>query len=318
MPREFLSYADSGLPADVSGTVVTVGSFDGVHSGHWAVLQEIARRAERRKLRSVLVTFDRHPLTVVRPEFAPQLLTTPDEKKEILSQSGLDYVAFLPFTGVLSRYTADEFVRLVLVKRFRVRELVIGHDHGFGRDRTGDIGLLDDLGAELDFDVDVVPVVQVGGEPVSSTRIRRGLAEGRVEDVARVLGRPYSFRGPVVYGVGRGRQLGFPTANIPAPGGGKLLPRPGIYAVRASLRTVIRPGLLHLGPRPTFAGSPPSIELYILDFEGDIYGQTVRVDFLKRLRDIRPFGSAMELVNQMKLDREMALEYFASGPGTSP
>ena len=142
------------------------------------------------------------------------------------------------------------------------------------------------------------------------------MADGQVEQAARDLGRPYSFRGPVVTGLGRGRDLGFPTANIEPPVGRKLLPKQGIYAVRASLRTEIRSGLLHLGPRPTFAGSPPSIELYILDFDEDIYGERVRVDFLRRLRDVRPFATAAELVEQMKLDREMARDYFAGLEGS--
>ena len=302
---------ESGLPPDVDGTVVTVGSFDGVHLGHMAVLREITRRADKRGLDSVLVTFDRHPLTVVRPDEAPGMLTTPDEKKEILSQSGLDYVAFLPFTRKLSQYGPEEFVDHVLCRRFRVAELVIGYDHGFGHGREGDIDLLRRLGRTFGFAVDVVPAVGVDGAPVSSTGIRRSVAAGEVEKAARELGRPYSFRGPVVTGLGRGRDLGFPTANIKAPEGGKLLPKQGIYAVRASLRTEIRSGLLHLGPRPTFAGSPPSIELYILDFDQDIYGERVRVDFLKRLRDVRPFGTAGKLIEQMKRDREMARRYFA-------
>lgn len=302
---------ESGLPGEVEGTVVTVGSFDGVHRGHMAVLREINRRADTRQLSSVLVTFDRHPLTVVRPEVAPGLLTTPDEKKGILTQSGLDYVAFLPFTRGLSLLSPEEFVKRVLIRRFRVVELVIGYDHGFGHGRTGDIDLLRKLGAELGFAVDVVPAVGVDGSPVSSTHIRGAIAAGEVEQAARELGRPYSFRGPVVAGMGRGRELGFPTANIQAPQGGKLLPKQGIYAVRASLRTEIRQGLLHLGPRPTFAGSPPSIELYMLDFDREIYGETVRVEFLRRLRDVLPFATAAGLVEQMRRDREMALEYFA-------
>jgi riboflavin kinase/FMN adenylyltransferase len=309
MPEVRLEW-ESGLSPDVEGTVVTVGSFDGVHRGHMAVLEEITQRAAERCLHSVLVTFDRHPLTVVRPEAAPGLLTTPDEKKEILSQSGLDYVAFLPFTRALSEYGPEEFVAQVLRRRFRVSELVIGYDHGFGRGRKGDIDLLRRLGRGLGFAVDVVPAVVSGGSPVSSTRIRASLTEGAVERAELELGRPYSFRGPVVTGLGRGRDLGFPTANIKAPEGGKLLPRQGIYAVRASLRTEIRSGLLHLGPRPTFAGSPPSIELYILDFDEDIYGERVRVDFLKRLRDVQPFATAAELVEQMKKDRDMARDYF--------
>lgn len=311
MRPEFRRWEDSGLPPSVDGTVVTVGTFDGVHLGHWAVLQEIRRRAGFRGERSLLVTFDRHPLTVVRPGNAPHLLTTPDEKKEILSQSGLDFVAFLPFTTTLSRYEPAEFVRRVLVRGFRVSELVIGYDHGFGRSREGDIDLLRRLGGELGFDVDVVHPVEVDGEAVSSTAIRDRVTAGRVEEAARMLGRPYAFRGPVVHGIGRGRQLGFPTANIAAPAGNKLLPRDGIYAVRASLRTEIRDGLLHLGPRPTFAGSPPSIELYLLDFDREIYGEPVLVEFLTRLRDVRPFASAEDLVAQMRRDERTARRWFA-------
>ncbi|MDH3298773.1 MAG: bifunctional riboflavin kinase/FAD synthetase [Gemmatimonadota bacterium] len=304
--------ARSGLPTDVGGTVVTVGTFDGVHRGHQAVLEEIEVRAERRNLFSVLVTFDRHPLTVVRPEDSPELLTTPDEKKAILAQTGLDYVAFLPFTKTLSRYTPQQFIRLVLLERFRVAELVIGWDHGFGRSRSGSIETARRLGKELGFAVDVVPAVISGKRSVSSTSIRACLANGDVQDAWRQLGRPYSFRGPVIHGFGRGRDLGFPTANIRAPGGRKLLPKAGIYAVRASLRNEIREGLLHLGPRPTFVGSPPSIELYLLDFDRDVYGEDVQVDFLTRLRDVEPFASTAELISQMQRDRERALEYFAA------
>lgn len=300
----------SRLPPEVEGTVVTVGTFDGVHRGHRAVLREIEERARSRELRSVLVTFDRHPLTVVRPEEAPPLLTTPDEKKEILAQSGLDYVAFLPFTRSLSLYEPEEFVERVLVDRFRVRELVVGYDHGFGRSRSGDAATLRTMGRALGFQVDVVPEVTAEGDSVSSTQIRRALEDGDVEEAARGLGRPYSIQGPVVHGQGRGKDLGFPTANLQPPEGGKLLPAAGIYAVRASLHSEIREGLLHLGPRPTFAGSPPSLELYLLDFDRDIYGERVRVDFLTRLREILPFGSAAELVAQMREDREDARAFF--------
>lgn len=301
---------ESSLPPDVRETVVTVGTFDGVHRGHHAVLEEIGDRARRRDSRSVLVTFDRHPLTVVRPEAAPALLTTPDEKKAILAQSELDYVAFLPFTWTLSRYTPEEFIRLVLLDRFRVAELVIGHDHGFGRSRSGSIDTARRLGAELGFDVDVVEAVTAGDEAISSTKIREAVAAGDLEGAAQGLGRPYSFRGPVVHGMGRGRDLGFPTANIEAPGGRKLLPLEGIYAVRASLRDEICNGLLHLGPRPTFAGSPPSIELYLLDFDRDIYGERVQIDFLTRLRGVEPFASAADLVEQMRRDERQARDFF--------
>lgn len=305
-----MSGSPSSLPPPVEGTVVTVGTFDGVHLGHRAILEEIRHRARLRGLHSVLLTFDRHPLTVVRPDDAPPLLTTPNEKKEILAESGLDYVAFLAFTRTLSRYTPEQFVRAVLVDRLRARELVIGHDHGFGRGRSGDVDTLRTLGGRYGFDVDVVRGVSVDGALVSSTRIRRLVAGGRVARAARALGRPYSLRGSVVHGMGRGKELGFPTANIAAPPPEKLLPAEGIYAVRACLRTEIRDGLLHLGPRPTFAGSPPAIELYILDFEREIYGEVVTVQFLKRLREVRPFDSAAALVSQMREDREEAVRFF--------
>ncbi len=307
--------AGSALPPGVEGTVVTVGTFDGVHLGHREILREIERRARARGLHSVLLTFDRHPLTVVRPDAAPPLLTTPNEKKLILAQFGLDYVVFIPFTRTLSLYRPEDFVRLVLLDRLRARELVIGHDHGFGSDRSGDVETLERLGAELGFEVDALRGVEAGGSLVSSSRIRRLVAEGHVEEAESALGRPYSLQGSVVHGMGRGRTLGFPTANISPPPPEKLLPAEGIYAVRAILRTDVHDGLLHLGPRPTFAGSPPTIELYLLDFEADIYGEVVTVEFLHRLRDVLPFDSAGTLIEQMRRDRERAVRYFRTrGP----
>ncbi len=294
-----------GIPRD-RGTVATVGTFDGVHRGHWEVLQEIRRRAGETGRRSVLVTFDPHPLRIVRPEHAPPLLTTPVEKKEILAESGLDYAVFIAFTETLSRYEPRRFVEEVLVERLGVEELVIGYDHGFGRDRSGDAEMLRTIGVELGFDVDVVPPVESGGHAVSSSGIRTAIASGRMEDAEAGLGRPYSVRGVVVRGDGRGRHLGFPTANLRVSNTEKLVPPAGIYAVRGVLRSGTWPGALHLGPRPTFQGSPPTIELHLMDYEGDLYGEEVRVDFVRRLREVRPFSSAAALVEQMKEDVAVA------------
>ncbi|KPJ82843.1 MAG: hypothetical protein AMS19_06525 [Gemmatimonas sp. SG8_23] len=293
------------MPAD-RGTVATVGTFDGVHLGHWAVLQEIRARAEAAGRRSVLVTFDPHPLRIVRPEHAPPLLTTPVEKKEILAESGLDWAVFVTFTERLSRYEPRRFVEEILVGRLGVEELVIGYDHGFGRDREGDPASLERMGRELGFSVDVVSPVSAGGSAISSSRIRGLLSKGDVEAAARCLGRPYSIRGIVVRGDGRGRQLGFPTANLQVVGGDKLIPPPGIYAVRGVLRSGSHAGALHLGPRPTFKGSPPSIELHLVDFEGEIYGEEVRVDFVDRLRGVEPFTTVDALVRQIRSDVEAA------------
>lgn len=303
----------SGIPRDGRGSVVTVGTFDGVHRGHWAVLSEIGERARTTGRRAVLVTFHPHPLRIVSPERAPALLTTPREKKEILAESRLDWAVFLQFTPVLSRYSPRRFVEEILVGRLGVEELVIGYDHGFGRGRSGDPEVLREIGTELGFEVDVVPPVQTGDRAISSSGIRRSVSEGRLEQAAEDLGRPYSLRGVVVRGEGRGKGLGFPTANLRIESPEKLLPSEGIYAVRGALRRGTFPGALHLGPRPTFQGSPPSIELHLLDFDGDLYGEEVRVDFVKRLRKVRPFDSPEALVRQMRDDVAEARRVL--GPG---
>jgi riboflavin kinase/FMN adenylyltransferase len=294
-----------GIPSD-RGTVATVGTFDGVHLGHWAVLQEIRDRAKSAGRRSVLVTFDPHPLRIVRPEHAPLLLTTPIEKKEILAESGLDYAVFLSFTEALSRYEPRRFVEEILVGRLGVEELVIGYDHGFGRDREGDPATLERMGAELGFSVDVVAPVEVAEGAVSSSRIRASLLEGDMRSASMCLGRPYSIRGVVVRGDGRGKELGFPTANLRVSERDKLIPPQGIYAVRGGLRQGSFTGALHLGPRPTFKGSPPTIELHLLDFDADIYGEEVRVDFVEYLRGIEPFTTISALVDQIRADVDAA------------
>jgi riboflavin kinase/FMN adenylyltransferase len=259
------------------------------------------------------VTFHPHPLTIVRPEFAPPLLTTPTEKKEILAESGLDYAVFLTFGSELAGFSPRRFVEEVLVGRLGVTELVIGYDHGFGKDRAGGVETLQEIGARMGFVVDVVDPVTVAGEAVSSTGIRRAVSEGDLRAAAGGLGRPYSLRGLVVKGDGRGRTLGFPTANLALPGNGKLIPPPGIYAVRGVLRSGTHGGALHLGPRPTFRGSPPTIELHLMDFEGDIYGEEIRVDFIQRIRDVQPFGSVEALVRQMRADVEEARGILSAG-----
>ena len=300
-----------GLPGD-RGTVATVGTFDGVHLGHWTVLQEIRRRAEAADRRSILVTFDPHPLRIVRPEHAPLLLTTPVEKKEILAESGLDYAVFLSFTEALSRYEPRRFVEEILVGRLGVEELVIGYDHGFGRDREGDPAALRRMGEELGFTVDVVDPVSAEGDAVSSTRVRALLLDRQVAEARKCLGRPYSIRGVVVRGDGRGKGLGFPTANLRVAERDKLVPPQGIYAVRGVLRRGTFDGALHLGPRPTFRGSPPSIELHLMDFDDDIYGEEVRVDFVEHLRRIEPFTTVEALVEQIRLDVDRAREILAA------
>lgn len=296
------------LPRDGRGTVLTVGTFDGVHRGHQAVLQELQRRAVSSGRRSVLLTFHPHPLEVVRPGQAPPLLTTPEEKKEAVAESGLEYAVFLAFTPDLAAYPPARFVEEILVDRLQVSELVIGYDHGFGRGREGDPESLRKMGQAMGFTVDVVPPVSVGEWTVSSSTIRDAIQSGDLPLARAGLGRPYSLRGWVVRGEGRGRKLGFPTANLKLPHPGKLLPPPGIYAVWGVLRQGRFAGALHLGPRPTFRGSPPSVELHLMDFSGDIYGREIRVDFVRFLRPVVGFSSAAALVEQMEEDVREAAE----------
>lgn len=298
----------------MNGAVITVGSFDGVHLGHRAVLEEIADRAKRSDRRSVLVTFVPHPMEVVNPEAAPRLLTLGHERREILAQSELDAVAFLPFTRTLSHYAPEEFVRLLL-DRFDMDELVIGHDHGFGRGRAGDMGTLRALGDKLRFAVDVVAPVKVGGREVSSTLIRRAVAGGDLDTAARLLGRPYSMTGRVIPGAGRGRDLGYRTINLEAPDRRKLLPPEGVYAVRVEWKDGASGAMMHLGPRPTFGEKALSIEAHLLDADPDLYGSEVKVSWTARLRDVARFASAEALKQQLDRDFVAARKALAVPPG---
>jgi riboflavin kinase/FMN adenylyltransferase len=289
-------------------TVVTVGTFDGVHLGHRAVLGEIARRAKASGLRSVLVTFEPHPLEIVNPSAAPPLLTLPDEKRRILADTEVDEVAFVPFTAELRNLAPADFVREILEARFHVSELVIGHDHGFGRGRTGDVEFLRRLGGEDGFAVDVVPAVLLpDGRPISSTLIRRAVTGGDLATAARALGRPYSVLGTVVHGAGRGRTIGIPTMNLAPPSARKLLPPDGVYAVRVRRDAGEWGGMANLGPRPTFGEDARSLEAHLFDFEGDLYGATVEVDFVERLRDVVRFASVEALKSQLEQDRQSAM-----------
>ncbi len=286
----------------MTGTVITVGTFDGVHLGHRRVLEEIAERARRAGRRSVLVTFEPHPLEVINPQAAPLLLTDAHERREILAQCDLDRVVFFAFTRELSQYSPEDFVRLLL-DRFQLEELVIGYDHGFGKGRSGDVKLVRELGTQLGFDVDVVEEVDLGTLPISSTLVRRAVAGGDLDTAAALLGRAYSMTAPVVPGAGRGgRDLGYPTINLEVRNPRKLLPPEGVYAVRAEWRGGDAGGMMHMGPRPTFGESAQSLEVHLLDVEADLYGEAVKVSWVARLRDVQRFSSAAALKAQLDKD----------------
>jgi riboflavin kinase/FMN adenylyltransferase len=304
-----------GLPLDEQGAIVTVGTFDGVHRGHQDLLARLVSRATAVGAPSVVVTFDPHPLEIVNPAAAPPLLTTFREKLEIIAQSGVNYVAVLPFTSALASLGAAEFVEDVLRARFGLRGLFVGHDHGFGRGRMGDIDVLRLLGLRLGFAVEVLePVVAADGHPVSSTAIRRAIAGGDLARAARGLGRPFSVSGAVVGGDRRGRLLGYPTLNLSPPPSQKLLPPDGVYAVRVQTPQGPFGGMLNLGPRPTFGDTARRIEAHVFDVSHDWYGAAVRIDFVARLRETRAFPGVDALAAQLARDEQDARAALAAPP----
>ena len=296
-----------GLPQLAGGSVVTVGTFDGVHRGHRDILRRLRERAECLGLPPLVVTFRPHPLEVVHPDDAPLLLTPDGEQFRALADSGPLLVAVLPFTPALARLSADEFVESVLVRRYHMRTLVAGYDHGLGRGRQGDVTALTALGERLRFEVEVVPPTLDGeGEPISSSGVRLACEQGRLDLVALALGRAYSFDGTVVRGDQRGRELGYPTLNIALPSPRKLLPPDGVYAVRIESSRGAFGGMMNLGGRPTFGAHERTLEVHLFDVAGDWYGVNLSVSFVRRLRDTVRFSSVEALVEQLARDAEQA------------
>ena len=292
----------------MSGTVATVGTFDGIHRGHQAVLSEVVRRGRAAKRPSLLVTFDPHPLEVVNPSAAPRLLTLPEERRALAVELGIERVEVIAFTPDLARLGPEDFVRDVLRARFEVDDLVLGYDHGFGRGRSGDVELVRKLAREDGFAVDVVAAVTDAGQPISSSLIRTAVAHGDLDSAARGLGRPYGLRGVVERGAGRGRTIGVPTINLTSPDPRKLLPPDGVYAVwvelpgRGEAGRARCGGMMNQGARPTFGVHTRGLEIHLFDFTGDLYGETVMVQWVRRLRDTQTFPSRQALVDQIERD----------------
>ncbi len=294
-------------------SVLTVGTFDGVHLGHQAILDYLKERAAKADGRSVVVSFDPHPREVVLGEHVP-LLTTLDERADLLEQFGIDRFVVLPFTRDLSNLEPDAYVEQVLVGTIGLREVVIGYDHRFGRNRAGNRETLDALGERHGFSVDVIPEQIVRETTVSSSTIRKLLAdEGDVAEAADLLGRPYFLTGTVVRGDGRGRTIGYPTANLRIHGTRKLVPRVGVYAVRAEHVGQAHAGVMNVGRRPTFeADGALSAEVHLFDFAGDLYGDTLRVLFAARIRDEVRFDGPEALVAQLRADEVQSRRVMGS------
>jgi len=299
----------SVLPEGVR-TAVTVGTFDGLHLGHLRILEKLLETARRRTLHSLVVTFDPHPRHLLQPRKNLKLLTTLKKKLSLLAEMGVEYVALVKFTRELSQTPPHRFVMKYLLERCRMAALVVGYDHHFGRDRTGGKKLLAELSSVHGFSLVEVPPIIVDGLPVSSSRIRQALEQGNMPTAGRLLGRYYSFDGRVVAGAGRGAQLGHPTANLVPTGADKQLFPEGIYAAAVDMDGRTLPGVLHHGPRPTFEDKTKTLEINLFDFSGDLYGQTLGVFVLERLRPIVEFATPEALIRQMDLDDLTAKKVF--------
>ncbi|EMR02518.1 bifunctional riboflavin kinase/FAD synthetase [Cesiribacter andamanensis] len=288
--------------------VVTSGTFDGVHIGHQKILKQLVDAARQSGGESVLITFWPHPRLVLHADSRDlKLLSTFEEKAELLASFGVEHLVKIPFTEAFSRLSSSEFIQQVLVEGIGTKKLVIGYDHRFGRNREGSFEYLMANKARWGFEVVEISRQDVDHVGVSSTRIRKALSEGKVEEAAQFLGRPYSFAGLVVEGDKIGRNLGFPTANVEIPEHYKLIPSDGVYAVRVHHTNSLLPGMLNIGMRPTVGGQSHRLEVHIFGLEEDLYGQQLRLDLVQQIREELKFDSLDELRQQLALDKEQAL-----------
>lgn len=288
------------FPREASGVVVALGAFDGIHLGHREILGVAVERARALRVPSLACTFDPRPEEVLQPERAPLPITTLEERLELIAQAGIDTTVVLPFTRALAAVEPEAFIEDVMLRGLGAREIVVGFNHRFGRRARGDAAMLEALAERLGFRAHVVPPLSVEGDPVSSTEIRLALQRGDVERANRLLGREYSLAGEVVRGAGRGRTLGFPTANV-RPERSPLVPL-GVYACRARVEGVVHKAVVNLGRQPTFGDNDVAIEAHLLDFQGELYGNRVVLALVRRLRAEMKFPSVDALRKRIAAD----------------
>jgi riboflavin kinase/FMN adenylyltransferase len=289
-------------------SVITLGTFDGLHLGHQKIIETVVEKATKINGKSVLITFDPHPRKIISPDYKLELISTLTEKIEVLDSLGIDNIFIINFTKEFSQQSPEEFINKFLVEGIGVKEVVIGYDHHFGKGRGGNIDILKKMGKEAGFEVTAVSECSVGDKIISSTKIRNLINDGDLNVVSKMLGRLYSFNGTVVHGDDRGKKLGFPTANLKLDDESKILPNIGIYAVECILDDEKYYGLLSIGKRPTFHESGDIVpEVYLFDFEKDIYNKVLKVKVVERIREEKKFNSAEELIVQMKKDEEIGL-----------
>ncbi len=289
-------------------SVVTSGTFDGVHLGHQKILGRLKELAARKQGETVLLTYWPHPRLILQPEDnSLRLLTTLTEKVKLLEELGVDHLIILPFTKELSQMSSEEFIREILVEKVQTKTLVIGYDHKFGKNREGSFEYLKSHSHLFGFDMEEISRQDVDDLAVSSTKIRTALAQGDISTASKYLGRPYFLSGQVVKGQQIGRSIGFPTANIQVVDKYKLLPRDGAYAVYAEVGAIRYKAILNIGDRPTVDGKKKTIEAHLIDFDGDVYGQELSIHFQEFLREEERFENLDALKNQLVIDRERAI-----------
>jgi riboflavin kinase/FMN adenylyltransferase len=309
-PMDVIHFPDDVRPAHWRRPVVALGNFDGLHRGHLKIVDRVCRQAREHGATPVVMTFDPHPPRIVRPDKAPPLLMTTAQRIELLGQEGIEGVAIVRFTPALSRWEPEQFVRTVLVEWLHVAEVWVGGNFLFGRERSGNFSLLRSLGARYGFRVEKIDPVRYRDFVVSSTRVRRLVSEGRVDEAGALLGHYHFIDGVVTRAEGRGRQIGFPTANLATEN--ELLPPHGVYATTVTLGDgIIHRSITNLGVRPTFGPSDrASVETHIFDFTRDIYGQRVRLAFVQRMRAERAFPDVQALIQQIDADCRQARALF--------
>ncbi len=293
-------------------TFVTIGTFDGVHFGHQRILEKLVSDAKRAGKKSILLTFFPHPRMVLQKDSSLELINTIEERKNLLAKTGLDYLIIHPFSKEFSRLTALAFVRDILVNQFNVSKLCLGYDHHFGKNREGNITQLQEYSKLYDFDIEEIPAQDIDDVSVSSTKIRKALAEGNVKTANTYLGYPFMLNGNVVNGKQLGGKIGFPTANIDVEEAYKLIPKTGVYVVRSTIKDEIIYGMMNIGKRPTVDGKHQTIEVHFFDFNQDLYEQSLTVELLYFLRDEHKFDSVEHLISQLQKDEIQARDFIAN------
>ena len=292
-------------------TIVTIGTFDGVHVGHKKILERITHSAETLDCESLVLTFFPHPRMVLHENSEMKQLNTIDEKSSLLEMAGIDNLIIHPFDKDFSRLTAEDFVKQVLIEKFNLKKIIIGHDHRFGRNRTANIDDLVVFGKTYGFEVEQISAEEIDDVAISSTKIRNALLEGNTSLATEYLGYNYILTGTVVKGKQLGRTIGFPTANIQIQEDYKLIPKSGVYIIQSSVENKTVFGMMNIGTNPTFNGTTQTIEVHFFDFEGNLYDQKITIALLKRIRSEQKFKSVEALKDQLAIDKETALSFIS-------